>query len=140
MSVQSSSPEPDVLRDVPCEGCIRAAIAGKGGRGRCFEVTKGRSKRCRSCKDGNHPCRPCHTVLVPIAKRMVLALEVDTKMYDRCRQALKLQLDLLAESDSVYEDVDSEVRARTAAAAVSVAEGKRIQVKALLDQVADLLV
>lgn len=36
-------------------------------------------------------------------------------MYDRCRQALRLQLDLLAESDYVYKDVDSGDGAGTAA-------------------------
>ncbi|KAG5922664.1 hypothetical protein E4U42_005407 [Claviceps africana] len=40
--------------------------------------------------------------MVPIAKRMLQAAEVDTKMYDRCRQALRLQFDLIAEPNSVY--------------------------------------
>ncbi|KHN94483.1 uncharacterized protein MAM_07671 [Metarhizium album ARSEF 1941] len=134
------TPEPHVLRDIPCEGCIRAAIAGKG-QGRCYEVTKGRSRRCRSCKVGNHTCRPCHSVLVPIAKRMLLALDVDSKMYDRCRKALRLQLDLLAESNSVYEGFESSdagagVATRGSSAA---AERKRASVKAAVENLVEAI-
>lgn len=41
--------------------------------------------------------------MVPIAMRLIMALDADhKKMYDRCRQALRLQLDLLEEENSVY--------------------------------------
>ncbi|KAG5970820.1 hypothetical protein E4U55_001430 [Claviceps digitariae] len=94
---------PNSQRAIPCKGCVRAAIAGKGQLGRCYDNDGGRSRRCLSCKVGNHRCDDLHPAMVPIAKRMLLALDKDTKMYDRCRQALRLQLELIAEPDSVYD-------------------------------------
>lgn len=91
-----------VPRDVPCVGCVRAAISGKGDVGRCYE-SAGRSQRCWSCKKSGHQCSSCPSVMVPIAMRLIMALDADhKKMYDRCRQALRLQLDLLEEENSVY--------------------------------------
>ncbi|KAG6001503.1 hypothetical protein E4U21_004274 [Claviceps maximensis] len=64
-------------------------------------------------------------------------------MYDRCRQTLRLQLELIAEPDSVYgqENVSEEVAA--AAAGESVAADKKEKVAAVmarLEEVVRLLV
>ncbi|KAH6988165.1 hypothetical protein BKA56DRAFT_287143 [Ilyonectria sp. MPI-CAGE-AT-0026] len=67
-----------VPRDVPCKGCVRAAIAGKGDVGRCYE-SAGRSQRCWSCKKGGHQCSSCPSVMVPIAMRLIMALDADHK-------------------------------------------------------------
>ncbi|KAG6023829.1 hypothetical protein E4U41_001919 [Claviceps citrina] len=127
-------------RAIPCEGCVRAGIAGKGDLGRCYNVESGRSRRCFSCKSGGHRCVKLHPVLIPLARRMLLALDVDTKMYNRCRQALRLQLELIAEPDSVYAEYGASDEGAVGGPLAAEKEAKVATVMTRLEEVVRLLV
>ncbi|KAG6134185.1 hypothetical protein E4U34_002156 [Claviceps purpurea] len=126
-------------RAVPCKGCVRAAIAGKGELGRCYDIDGGRSRRCLSCKVGNHRCDDLHPVMIPLARRMLLALDIDTKMYNRCRQALRLQLELIAEEDSVYGPENICEESSAGAATDRTAAEKKDKVAAIMTRLEDVV-
>ncbi|QUC22954.1 uncharacterized protein UV8b_07195 [Ustilaginoidea virens] len=132
---------PGTPRPIPCEGCVKAAIAGKGARGRCVE-SDGNSLRCSACKAGNHPCRPCNPIMVPLVTRMLRANdEGNQKLYDQCRKSLRLQLLLINEPDSVYAETgpaprEPDVAPGTSSATVA---AKKARVMALLEQVVDAI-
>ena len=41
-------------RDVPCLGCVKSCLAGKGD-GKCYDNASGKGARCFKCSSG-HPC------------------------------------------------------------------------------------
>ncbi|KAG5939878.1 hypothetical protein E4U53_007720 [Claviceps sorghi] len=88
---------------------------------------------------GNHRCDDLHPAMIPIARRMLLALDVDPKMYDRCRQALRLQLELIAEPDSVYGQENAAEEEAVDAAEDGPAAGKEEKVAAVMARLEDVV-
>ncbi|KAL7624409.1 hypothetical protein AAE478_005973 [Parahypoxylon ruwenzoriense] len=63
-------PDPAGLRDTPCMGCLRSALAGRS-TGQCYD-TVGNGSRCWRCASG-HSCLPVPEGVTSMARNFVSA-------------------------------------------------------------------
>ncbi|ATY59745.1 hypothetical protein A9K55_003652 [Cordyceps militaris] len=116
----AKKPAPELRRAIPCLGCAKSALSGKGD-GECFDFVPVKKtvhkEKCERCAKSNHKCEPC-----PAEESMF-------------RTALRAVFVMLEEEEGVFED---------AAAAVSTGEdlvlARKARVLRHLEAVVDELV
>jgi hypothetical protein len=63
------------LRDTPCLGCVRSALAGRSN-GACYDNKAG-GRRCYRCSSG-HNCRPVPPAAAPVCSKFIDELQSGT--------------------------------------------------------------
>lgn len=78
----AKKPAPELRRAIPCLGCAKSALSGKGD-GECFDFVPVKKtvhkEKCERCAKSNHKCEPCPAVAIPFARRLTMACQDGTK-------------------------------------------------------------
>ncbi|KAL9560651.1 hypothetical protein ACKAV7_015214 [Fusarium commune] len=82
--------------ELPCLGCMRSCLAGKGELEHCKADPTRRAARCALYESGSHKCKPIPNAAKPLVRVLKKALlDNDENMISNAQVAIRLQLDSL---------------------------------------------
>ncbi|EXK25644.1 hypothetical protein FOXG_17728 [Fusarium oxysporum f. sp. lycopersici 4287] len=89
--------------ELPCLGCVRSCLAGKGELEHCKRDPTRRAERCALYESGGHKCEPIPNVAEPLVRVLKKALldDKETAISNACI-ALRLQLASLYDEDTAH--------------------------------------
>ncbi|KAL7755479.1 hypothetical protein ACKLNR_014577 [Fusarium oxysporum f. sp. zingiberi] len=87
--------------ELPCLGCVRSCLAGKGELEHCKSDPTRRAQRCALYESGSHKCEPVPNLIEPLVRVLKKAILDDKESrISNARVAIRLQLDTLYDSEA----------------------------------------